>query len=225
MHSYLLTHSLSLLRTHRHTHKRPVVEHQLRYCTTAGTRAQRQRKKVKEKGTEKKKERFKRNHLKKKECGYHGNPHPPTHTPSLHFHSLSRSLSLLSPPSLHLCAGDARVSFLSIRFVLTSPGRAPLTLPTDDTRGGGGGRGDEEKLLSLFSQLSITLKKRKTERETRPEQQPKERTHRIYIHTYKRKRNPTLLHSPFQGGHFSSLSPPFLFYPDFFLWDPGFVKL
>lgn len=34
---------------------------------------------------------------------------------------------------------------------------------------------------------------------------------------------PTLPHSPFQGGHFSSLSPPFLFYPDFFLWDPGFV--
>lgn len=153
-------------------------------------------------------------------------PTPPhTHTlPPLPF-SLSLSLSLLSPPSLHLCAGDARVSFLSIRFVLTSPGRAPLTLPTDDTRGGGGGRGDEEKLLSLFSQLSITLKKKKKERETRPEQQPKERTHRIYIHTYKRKRNPTLLHSPFQGGHFSSLSPPFLFYPDFFLWDPGFVKL
>lgn len=44
----------------------------------------------------------------------------------------------LSPP-IHLCAGDARVSFLSTRFVLTSPGHAPLTLPAEDTRGGEGG--------------------------------------------------------------------------------------
>lgn len=116
-----------------------------------------------------------------------------THTPSLHFHSLSRSLSLLSPPSLHLCAGDARVSFLSIRFVLTSPGRAPLTLPTDDTRGGGGGRGDEEKLLSLFSQLSITLKKkRKKERPDQSNNQKKGHTGYIYIHT---KEKETLLFS------------------------------
>lgn len=33
----------------------------------------------------------------------------------------------LSPPSLHLRGGDARVSFLSIRFVLTSPGWTPHT--------------------------------------------------------------------------------------------------
>lgn len=223
--THIYSHTVYLCCAHTDTHTSA-----LWWSTSWGTVQQQEpehrdrERKWKKKGQKKRRKDLKET-IKKKECGYHGNPHPPTHTPSLHFHSLSRSLSLLSPPSLHLCAGDARVSFLSIRFVLTSPGRAPLTLPTDDTRGGGGGRGDEEKLLSLFSQLSITLKKRKKERETRPEQQPKERTHRIYIHTYKRKRNPTLLHSPFQGGHFSSLSPPFLFYPDFFLWDPGFVKL
>ncbi len=107
--------------------------------------------------------------------------------PSLHLHSLSLSLS---PPSLHLCAGDARVSFLSIRFVLTSPGRAPLTLPADDTRGGGGGRGDKEKLLSLLSRLSITLKE-KREREREREREKADQTRATTkrkdtqdIHTY-----------------------------------------
>lgn len=102
--------------------------------------------------------------------------------PSLYLHSLPLSLSILplslSPPSTFVLVMLVSLCF-SIRFVLTSPGRAPLTLPADDTRGGGG-RGDEEKPLSLLSRLSITLKEK---RESRPEQKPKERTHRMYIHT------------------------------------------
>lgn len=159
--THIYSHTVYLCCAHTDTHTSA-----LWWSTSWGTVQQQEpehrdrERKWKKKGQKKRRKDLKET-IKKKECGYHGNPHPPTHTPSLHFHSLSRSLSLLSPPSLHLCAGDARVSFLSIRFVLTSPGRAPLTLPTDDTRGGGGGRGDEEKLLSLFSQLSITLKKKK----------------------------------------------------------------
>lgn len=150
-----------------------------------------------------------KNGVKRERC-YRGN-HSPCTPPSSH---------RLSPP-IHLCAGDARVSSLSTRFVLTSPGHAPLTLPAEDTRGGGGGgRGDEEKQLPLLSHHSITLK--------RAEQQPKKKEDTQDLLSYLQKKKiiiitPTLPHSPFQGGHFSSLSPPFLFYPDFFLWDPGFV--
>lgn len=147
-----------------------------------------------------------------------------THTPSLHFHSLSRSLSLLSPPSLHLCAGDARVSFLSIRFVLTSPGRAPLTLPTDDTRGGGGGRGDEEKLLSLFSQLSITLKKKERKRDQTRATTKRKDTQDIYTYIQKKKKPYS---SPFSFSRraFFFPFPPFPFLPRFFPLRSWFCQI
>ena len=210
--SFMLYLSLSHTHTHAHTrtHNTRTGEQTFFLKQLQTTHSSRGQLTEKEKLKKKKKKKW------TKQCCCRGNRSPRTLPASTSILSLSLPLPI---SSLHLCAGDARVSFLSIRFVLTSLGRAPLTLPADETRGRGGGRGDEEKLLPLLSHCSITLKTREREREreqTRAEQQPKERTYRI-IHTYLPKRNPTLPHSPFQGGHFSSLSPPFLFYPDFFL--------
>lgn len=93
-------------------------------------------------------------------------------TPSLHF--LSRSLS-----SLHFCAGGALVFFFSSSGLSSPLLDAVLSHCQQMTH-----EEEEEETrrsCSLFSLIFPSLKKLQGG-ESRPKQQPKERTHRIYIH-------------------------------------------